>query len=235
MRTIYRFLLSALIFATSTLYAYPYFQPFAPYYSQGGQDKYVVEELFHHMKNGIFFDIGAHDGVSYSNTYYLENNLGWSGVCVEPQDENFTKLLETRKCICLHGCVFNTSGTKEFLKVNGPSEMLSGLLESYDPRHLERAKAEVKERGGSLEVVLVEAYTFNEICQANNITHIDFLSVDTEGSEEMIIKSIDLQNIDITVIAVENNYQDTSVYNYLITNGYRFDRTVAGDNIYIKN
>lgn len=206
-----------------------------PFVSQYGQDKYVVEAFFQNKRNGVFFDIGAHDGVRASNTYYLEKNLGWTGVCVEPQDDQFAKLVQSRNCICLHGCIYSSSGPKEFLKVSGPSDMLSGILESYHPNHMVRAKREVAELGGSLEVITVQAFTFNEVCKKNGINHIDFLSIDTEGSEEMIIKSIDFDQIDISVIAVENNYRENGIREHLLSRGYSYKCNLAADDIFVKN
>lgn len=211
-----------------------YSQPFFPYYSQNGQDKYLVESVFKRKKNGVFFDIGAHDGISYSNTYYFEKELGWTGVCVEPQDENFELLAHNRTCICVHGGIFDTEGELEFIKVNGPSEMLSGLAHTYDPRHLERARREVAQFGGSIAVLKIKTFRFNEVCAQNNITHIDFLSIDTEGSEEKIIKSIDFAAIDISVIAVENNYRENTVQHFLYTQGYTLVCTIGADDIYLK-
>lgn len=36
---------------------------------------------------GFFFEAGAHDGVSQSNTHQLELQLGWTGVLVEPSKQ----------------------------------------------------------------------------------------------------------------------------------------------------
>lgn len=204
------------------------------YYSQDGQDKYVVEHLFNNKQGGIFVDIGAHDGITYSNTYYLEKELGWTGICIEPQDETFKKLERNRKCLCLHGCISDTTGTKQFLKVNGPSEMLSGLLDFYDSRHYERVQKEVARNDGSLEIIPVQTFQLNDICSKHGITHIDFLSIDTEGSEDAIIQSINFDKIIIAVIAVENNFHSENIRSYLLSKGYKFDRQVSADDIYIK-
>ena len=54
------------------------------FYSQLGQDKFLIESVFKNKKNGIFVDVGSHDGELLSNTLTLEENFNWSGVCVEP-------------------------------------------------------------------------------------------------------------------------------------------------------
>ena len=51
-------------------------------YSQIGQDLWVQETL-KNKKNGYFLDIGAHDGIYLSNTYLLEKNYNWNGLCIE--------------------------------------------------------------------------------------------------------------------------------------------------------
>ena len=57
------------------------------YYSQINQDEYYINNIISHKKNGRFLDIGAGDGILESNTYCLEKYLGWSGICVEAQEE----------------------------------------------------------------------------------------------------------------------------------------------------
>lgn len=63
------------------------------FYSQAGQDKYLIENIYKNKEKGFFIDIGAHDGITYSNTYYLEKELGWSGICIEPNPKIYKQLL----------------------------------------------------------------------------------------------------------------------------------------------
>jgi len=56
------------------------------YYSQLGQDKWVLEKL-DYKENGFFIEIGAYDGITLSNTYSLEKDFGWDGICVECNPE----------------------------------------------------------------------------------------------------------------------------------------------------
>lgn len=211
-----------------------YLQPFFPYFSQGGQDKYLVENIFRDKKKGVFFDIGAHDGVSYSNSYYFEKELGWSGICVEPQEDIYQKLQKNRSCFCIQGCVYNQTGFAQFLQVNGPSEMLSGLLDTYDPKHHERVDHEIALLGGSKEIFKVTTYTFNDLCEKFNIIHFDFVSIDTEGSEESIVKSIDFNKITIDVFSIENNYKENGIEEFLISKGYELYHKIGPDDIYLR-
>ena len=57
-----------------------------------GQDKWVINEIFKHKKGGFFVDLAAADGVFQSNTYLLEKELNWKGICIEANPHLFKKL-----------------------------------------------------------------------------------------------------------------------------------------------
>ena len=54
------------------------------YNSQDNQDKYLEETVFRGYKNGVFVDVGAHDGLSINNTLYFEKYNNWTGINIEP-------------------------------------------------------------------------------------------------------------------------------------------------------
>ena len=115
------------------------------YFGQSGQDKFLHKEIFKEKRNGIFVEIGAYDGITYSNTYFFEKNYGWKGVCIEPINERFAQLINNRSCHCVHGCISPKEGKNKFLHVMGGinhgilegenTEMLSGLITAYHPKH----------------------------------------------------------------------------------------------------
>lgn len=204
------------------------------FYGQWGQDKYAIEAIFKFKKNGFFVDIGAHDGMTDSNSYYFEKYLGWNGICIEPRADKFEVLKKNRKCICIQGCIYHQAGEKNFLKINGPGELYSGLIDSYDPKHIKRIDEEMQVYGGNKEIVKVKAYRFNDICKKYKIKRIDFLSIDTEGCEEQIIKSIDFDNIYIEALTVENNYNNPAIGEHLRKKGYEFCCRLCVDDVYKK-
>jgi FkbM family methyltransferase len=226
------------IFANSG--AHDYLRPFAPYYSQCGQDKFLNEQIFKDKRNGFFVEIGAHDGIGYSNTYYFEK-LGWKGICIEPHPEVFNKLKLNRSCTCLQLCVSNVNGQVDFLKVNGHfdeireyPEMLSGIYQSYDPKHLLRVEKEIKAFGGSVEHIKVESSTLRDIFKDHNVHYVDFLSIDTEGNEYDILTSIDFSKVTIKTIAVEVNFKSTKIYDFLTSRGYVLLKRIGGDEVYCR-
>jgi len=207
------------------------------FYSQFGQDKYVFESFFKDKKDGIFVDVGAYDGVVMSNSKFFEDTMNWKGICIEPIPEIFEKLQKTRKAKCIHGCISNTEGVAQFFHITSEKccvGMLSGLLDKYDPRHMHRAKRETDEADERYEVINVPCYLLNNILEENDIYHIDYLSIDTEGGELDILKSIDFDKFDIEIIGVENNFNDPMFQQFLKTKGYVLIKHLGCDEIYKK-
>ena len=205
------------------------------YQSQCGQDRFVHENYFFFFKNGIFVDIGAHDGISLNNTYFFEKEMGWTGICIEPIPEIFERLKANRNAVCIQGCVSDQVGNKKFLQISGPVEMLSGLVDKYDPRHLKRIDRELLGEGGYSEIIDVKCYLLNELLEEQGIDHVNFLSLDTEGGEFEILSSIDFSRVKIDVITVENNYNDPRFIYLLSKNGFRFVTSLEQDMIFVND
>jgi len=193
---------------------------------------------FFNDKHGLFFvDIGANDGESWSNTLFLEKNLGWSGLCIEPHPTMFNKLVATRDVECINVAVADKDGNADFLCIEGSWEanMLSGLVDKYDPQHRERVDKEYLRYGGTSTNIQVPVTTLQSILNTRNISKIDYLSIDTEGAELSILQGLDLLNVDVTLISVETNYGRDVFDEFLGKYGFKFITKVACDSFYAKN
>lgn len=204
------------------------------YYSQYGQDKYLDTVIFKGLRGGFFLEIGANDGITYSNTYFFETYRAWNGICVEPHPSAFSKLKANRKCRSINSGVSNKEGDLEFVKIEGYAEMLSGLKDKYDKEHLLRIESEIKVHGGSKETILVPCRRLDTILKENEVEKIDYCSIDIEGGELEILDSIDLRNDIIRVISIENNYYGKKIKNYLQKFNYKQFTTIKCDEIYVK-
>jgi len=192
------------------------------FYSQENQDRYLEQNVFKGLKKGMFVDVGAHDGVSLNNTLYFEQTNGWTGINIEPNPEVFEQLKKNRpNCININCAVSSKNGTAEFLCNKGRTEMLSGLKNHFDSRHLNRIQNENGQHGGSTDSIVVNTRTLESICDEHAIQRIHYLSIDVEGAEFEVIRSFDKVFID--VIGFENNYDDVSspIINYLCEKGYK--------------
>jgi FkbM family methyltransferase len=197
------------------------------YCGQWGQDKWVVEKIFQHRRNGFFVDIGANDGVSVSNSYYLEKQLVWSGICVEPMPKAFVELSQNRKCICVQGCVAGQDGEAEFLEVEG-NEMLSGLASTLNQSHQQRIE------GNRINKIIVPCFSLSTLLRRYQVSAVDFMSIDTEGSEMDILSNFDWGGVKISVLCVENTYHGDLLAEFLYGKGYRLDGILQGDEIYVR-
>jgi FkbM family methyltransferase len=197
------------------------------YYGQNGQDKWVVEKIFKNRRDGFFVDIGANDGIDISNSYYLEQKLGWSGICVEPMPKVFAELVRNRKCICVNGCVAAQDGEAEFLEVEG-NEMLSGLASTLNKAHHERII------GRRINKMKLPCFCLNTLLRHHKVKEVDFMSIDTEGSEMEILRNFDWNGIKINVLCVENTYHGDLLAEFLYDRGYRLNAILRGDEIYIR-
>jgi FkbM family methyltransferase len=204
-----------------------------PYHSQYGQDRVLREELFGARRGGVFVEIGAHDGLSFNNTAYFERELGWTGLCVEPIPEVYDELVRNRGAIAVRACVARRPGVQKFLRVRGYAEMLSGLVDAYDPRHVARIESEVREAGGSSEVIDVEVVRLDELLARHGIATIDLLCVDVEGAELEVLGSFDLRRVRPKVVCIENNYLQRSIWRFMRAAGYRPYARIRQDEIYL--
>ncbi len=203
------------------------------YKSQAGQDKFVNEIFFHDKKDGFYLDIGAHDGESFSNTYYFDR-LGWKGIAIEPLPHLFKKLQQCRSCVCINACVCSTEGTVPFLHLDCCDEMLSGMCGTYDERQLAIVMNDIAQFGGEAKILQLPAMRFDTLLGKYGITHIDFMSLDTEGSELEILKTIDFSKITIDVITVENNYNEPYIQDFLCSKGFILITHLHVDDIFVR-
>lgn len=175
-------------------------------FSQSKQDLFVIFFSNYIGKIGYFVEIGAADGRHYSNTFLLEN-IGWNGILVDPVDYDTGGML-FRKSIRDKRCVYSESGLKLKFKEqsdletttgpSGPRTMeFSGL---YD--HLsDYAKNLIS--GRNYEVITV---SLNDLLEEYKATiKIDYISIDTEGSEFEIIKNFNFNKYDVKIFTIEHN------------------------------
>lgn len=191
--------------------------------SQLNQDLNVID-FFSNMFHGFFLDIGAYNGYSLSNTYLLEKNYKWSGICSEPLPSAFNELCNCRDVICDNQAVFSKSGLSlQFSECT----LLSGITEFID--------GHMYAKNG--KQITVQTITLNDLLMkynAPNIIH--YLSLDTEGTELEILNSVDLSKYIFLYINLEHNHIEprrSKIKNLLVNNGYLYKGENKWDDDYI--
>jgi FkbM family methyltransferase len=167
-------------------------------------------------RGGFFVEFGAADGVFLSNSHFLEKEMGWKGLLAEPNPAFARSLRKHRGCVISSKCVYSRSGEEiGFLAaVEGEFSRIADLDpgDGHEARRLEAGQL-IKVQTISLNDLLIEHAAPS--C-------IDFLSVDTEGSEFEILNAFDFDRWDVRAIAVEHNFTPVRerLYDLLTANGY---------------
>lgn len=200
-------------------------------HSQYGQDVFV-HELLGKPANGFFIDIGASDGVTGSNSLMFEE-LGWEGVCVEPNPVIFEQMAPKRNCHKLNACISDVDGEVQFLAVHGEGHMLSGIYDYMGEAHLQRIKAAIEEHGSRKEMITIQSLTPKTLMQRFGFKEVDYLSVDTEGSELPILQSFDFSSIKVRAMTVENGNKSPDVFHHLGKQGFWLKKCLACDEVYL--
>ena len=179
------------------------------------QDLWVCWELGE-ARNGYFVEFGATDGVTNSNTALLEGEFGWHGILAEPNPAWHTRLRHNRQVDIDQRCLAARTGEQvEFLVVDDPE--LSTIASYAGGDHF----AEVRRRSESISV---ETVALNDLLDAHDAPKtIDYMSIDTEGSECEILSTFDFHRWRVRLFSIEHNNTDRGpeLDELLARHGYR--------------
>jgi FkbM family methyltransferase len=176
------------------------------YYSQIDQDYLLDVVVFQQMRDGVFVDVGAHDGVSFSNTAFFERERNWSGICIEPNPEMFPLLLGSRSATCVNVAAGSCEGTLPFIQVTGYGNMLSGVETTMSEAHRMRIRRAIREHSDSKKIIDFPMQPLRNLL--HDLSEVHYMSVDTEGNEADALRSVDFDACMIHVITVEANCRD---------------------------
>jgi FkbM family methyltransferase len=166
--------------------------------AQLGQDIFVLRETGF-KRGGYFVEFGAADGVYLSNTWLLEAEYGWTGILAEPARVWHGGLRANRSAKIDTDCVFASSGHQvEFNMTDIPELSTIAAFSSSD------GHANFRNSG---TVYLVPTVSLEDLLKRHGAPRaIDYLSIDTEGSEFSILEGFPFAEWPIKVITVEHNY-----------------------------
>lgn len=162
------------------------------------QDLFVLFKL-KLKKGGFFVEFGATDGVGLSNTLLLEKKFEWKGILAEPGRRWLPRLKANRTCIIDSRCVWSESGkTIEFLDAQfGELSTVKGFEDRDFNKDARRENV----------VYPVETVSLNDLLSEHDAPlDIDYVSVDTEGTELDILNAFDFAKYNVKIFTVEHNY-----------------------------
>lgn len=165
---------------------------------------------------------GANDGQDISNTKVLDDR-GWKGICVDPFPKNF----DSRTCHWVRHAVHSLKHEVSFTR----ADIFGGIKEHFSSSHAGTVNGAPEE--------LLEAKVLAEILEeADAPTYIDYFSLDTEGSEEEILRSFPFNKYAFGAITVEHNHEEpkcANIRSILEKSGYSLAKEVNFDDWYVNN
>jgi FkbM family methyltransferase len=197
-------------------------------HSQLGQDSLALS-LF--GEGGYFVEFGAADGFHLSNTLMLEEASGWQGIVAEP-NPNYRESVKKRSCHVDTRCVYKTTGEKiNFSSVNNLPE-LSTISKYANSDHWAAARR-------NSNVFSVETITLDDLLEHYSAPQtIQYISVDTEGSEFDILSSFSFKR-DVKLFTVEHNNTSSrnKIYDLMVSHGYTriLEKFSQWDDWYLKD
>ena len=183
-------------------------------WSAHGQD-YFVFELLNRKKEGYFIELGGYDGISISNTYTLEKNYNWKGICIECEPGLFNLMNKSRNCICLNEMIDSGEEQKVAFS-NGNGGIVSEDCDNNDKNTITSYHKPKK-----LEDILDEN---------NSPKVIDYFSLDVEGAEYRILKKFNFEKYKFKILGIERPKKELE--QLLKDKGYFYIYDIGGDDFY---
>jgi len=177
--------------------------------SQLGQSTYV-DKLLSHRRNGFFIECGAANGDFISNSLFFERERDWTGILIEPNPEYFAQILKkNRRAYVLNACL--SSKRKPMTDNLVPAGVIGGVVGQMTPTRLRAIKASKRLQ------IPVQCFPLNSVMASINVSHVDYLSLDVEGPEMEILRTIDWTRLQIDVITVEYRIYGANGVNTMAT------------------
>lgn len=203
------------------------------FYSQCGEDLDAYCNFFHNKRSwyqeneGVYIEIGASDGVKFSNTKFFEEDMGFTGILIEPEPTLYAKLTKTRPNNHLYNCAVDSSEQPvAFLVTSGAGgAWVSGIEKHMSDFHKESWHEDTNK-------IMVDTTKMSSIMKSSEVERVDLFSIDVEGGEYEVLKTTDW-NIPIYVIIVElgtgatETEKDVKCRELLAEKGYTFSNRVG--------
>jgi hypothetical protein len=184
--------------------------------SQFVQVIFVFHNVFKYWpmqgRKGFYVDSGTNDAVEFSNTYFFDVCLGWSGLCVEPNEAYHSGIISHRSCTLIPECISDRETTVSFQKTGGHGKVLDGF--------------------GSTKCTTLDKMLKRSVNTNQEV--IDLWSLDVEGHEMTVLNAVDLTRNPVRAMLVEDFWINSRDLDYLLYDkGYKKLRPLAIDSLYV--
>jgi len=196
--------------------------------SQSRQDLFALAESGF-KAGGYFVEFGATDGVTFSNTWLMEKEFGWTGILAEPGRGWHGQLKKNRNCVIETDCVWRESGRS--VTFNETAEGEFSAIDSFGSEHPNSKKRTNRYKVSTISLEdLLRKYKAPQ--------KIDYLSMDTEGSEYEILSAFNFDQYEFGVVTVEHDFgrKRADLLRLLTSKGYtrKLEGVIGFDDWYVR-
>jgi FkbM family methyltransferase len=156
-------------------------------------EEWIVRDYFSDRRSGVFVDVGANHYRDHSNTYYLETQLGWSGVAIEPQSK-FAADYALHRPLTRFVPLFVSDTSDQQATLYVPSDDRVASADRWFAEELS---------GGSIDSMATKTATLDDILTASGIRNIDFLSMDIELHEPQALRGFSIERFQPRLVCIE--------------------------------
>jgi FkbM family methyltransferase len=154
-----------------------------------GLEEWILRELLHDQREGVFLDVGSSDPRVLSNTYYFESVLAWSGIAVDAQAEYASAYARYRP----------RTRFRSFLVSDRSDE----VLPFYVTQEKGHSTANRHWADGKVQTINVSSITLDDLLARENVSHIDLMSMDIEGFEPRALAGFTIERFRPKVVVIE--------------------------------
>ncbi len=191
-----------------------------PLYSMHKEET-IIRDFFQDRRGGFFLDVGCWHPIIASNTYYLEERLGWSGFGVDALPEMARKWKRNRPASKFFNYIVSDHAdtVESFYRLD-----LSDVSSIQKPPPAEATK---------VEEIKVPTITLTRLLEEHGVSKIDFLSIDIEGAEPLALAGFDIDRFKPELVCIEAKPRNReSIMKYFADHGYeRIERYLEYDRV----
>lgn len=170
------------------------------YGAQWGQDK-VILSLLHEKQGGYFIDLAANHGKILSNTYQLEEQKGWNGLCIEANERYWDSHI-SRTCKLISAVVSGNKMDYVQFRTHDGNLAPSGGIVGDDFNHVPGTVRKNFMTKSYFTVTLLEIFQRFQVPKM-----IDYFSLDVEGAELVVMESFPFDIYTVRVFTIERPKQ----------------------------
>jgi len=193
--------------------------------SQQNEDKILFDKYLNY-RDGFFIELGGMDGVTYSNSYFYEKYLNWSGILIEPTRQYDKMVINRPKCFNFNYAISEIEGELDFLGEGA----IGGLISSMDDGHKNGWKLD------SDNSYKVKSKPLYKLIENLNIKRVDLFSIDVEGGELEVLKTFNW-DIPVYIVLIEmakfNLEKDEKCRDFLRSKGFVYDMDLGCNEVWI--